>query len=100
MKGRRGRRSGRRRNRRPRRLSRIGVQRAAYPSRTVVQTRTDSTQIQEPTVDTSKCVGCGICAENCPTGAISIVNGKAQIDYSKCENCGVCIKVCSQNAIS
>ncbi|MBS3796025.1 MAG: 4Fe-4S binding protein [Candidatus Thorarchaeota archaeon] len=100
MKGRRGRRSGRRRNRRPRRSSRIRVRRAAYPSSTVVQTSTDSTQIQGPTVDPSKCVGCGICAENCPTGAIRVVDGTAQIDPSKCRHCGICVRVCPQNAIS
>ena len=50
-------------------------------------------------VDTEQCVECGICADVCPTGAIS-VNGKAEIDHKKCTGCGACVEECAQDAIS
>ena len=50
-------------------------------------------------VDAEKCVECGICADVCPTDAIS-VNGKAVIDTEKCTGCGACVEECAQDAIS
>lgn len=43
-------------------------------------------------VDQNKCIGCQLCVAACPTGAITMVNGKALIDTAKCINCGVCAK--------
>ncbi|KAK2951860.1 Fe-hydrogenase, simple [Blattamonas nauphoetae] len=50
---------------------------------------------------TDGCEGCVArpCIFNCPTQAISRVDGKAFIDKSKCINCGTCAKVCPYNAI-
>ncbi|MDN5353959.1 MAG: hypothetical protein PWQ09_715 [Candidatus Cloacimonadota bacterium] len=42
-------------------------------------------------VDSSKCIGCKLCVSACPTGAISMKDGKAVIDPDKCINCGICI---------
>ena len=46
------------------------------------------------------CKGCGICAKNCPTSAIS---GKIKevhvIDQDKCIKCGVCMEKCPFKAI-
>ncbi|MBN1191146.1 MAG: NADH-quinone oxidoreductase subunit NuoF [Dehalococcoidales bacterium] len=42
-----------------------------------------------------KCQGCGICARNCPAGAID--GGKRMvhiIDQSRCIRCGTCLDVC------
>jgi ferredoxin len=50
-------------------------------------------------VDESKCIGCGICADFCEVGAIS-VNGKAKIQLSKCLGCGDCVSSCPRQAIS
>lgn len=50
-------------------------------------------------VDPRRCVGCGICADNCPEGAI-VVKETARIDAGRCKGCGICTNVCPRGAIS
>ena len=50
------------------------------------------------TVDTDRCIGCGMCEEICFTKAIRIVDGKSSID-DKCRGCGRCADICPQEAI-
>lgn len=45
------------------------------------------------------CLGCRLCVESCPSGAVKIIQGKAVIDPDKCISCGECIKNCPVNAI-
>ena len=45
------------------------------------------------------CLGCGLCAENCPRHTISLRSGQAWIDQRQCNRCGLCLEVCPQGAI-
>lgn len=63
-------------------------------------TMKSQTLLKKAYVDKDRCVGCGICEDVCNVGAISIINGVAEIDIKKCIGCGDCINVCPQNAIS
>lgn len=50
------------------------------------------------TLDKEKCVGCTNCIKRCPTEAIRVRDGKAQIISERCIDCGECIRVCPHHA--
>lgn len=52
-----------------------------------------------PWIDQERCIGCGICVGICPTGAISVNDGKAGIDMEKCIRCGKCHDACPHDAV-
>jgi NAD-dependent dihydropyrimidine dehydrogenase PreA subunit len=51
-------------------------------------------------VDQALCAGCGVCVDECPTGAISVKENMALIDADRCDGCRVCVKVCPNQALA
>ena len=51
-------------------------------------------------IDYQKCNGCAICMEICKSGAIYLLDNKAQIDQNLCTECGACVEVCPNDAIT
>ena len=53
------------------------------------------------TVTQENCMGCGLCAAECPKGAITFTDASGfvlpVIDRSACVNCGKCLKVCKKD---
>jgi ferredoxin len=50
-------------------------------------------------VDVQKCVGCGICQDVCPVGAVE-VDECARIQTNSCIGCGRCVQECPQDALT
>ena len=51
--------------------------------------------------DINRCVACGVCAIQCPRGAISICKGcYAVVDIAICVGCGLCAGACPAGSMS
>jgi iron only hydrogenase large subunit-like protein len=49
-------------------------------------------------LDKDKCKGCTNCIKGCPTQAIRVRGGKANIIAERCIDCGECVRVCPHHA--
>ena len=51
-------------------------------------------------VDRARSVACGACAQECPKGAVRIMNGcLARMQEEICVGCGKCAKICPAGCI-
>ena len=51
--------------------------------------------------DINRCVACGVCANECPRGAIAIYKGcYAVVDIQACVGCGICERACPAGSIA
>ena len=54
-----------------------------------------------PLIDAACCNGCGYCVTHCPTGALSLVDGKAVLAYpARCNYDATCEDICPMDAIA
>ncbi len=57
------------------------------------------TSPEKAVVDITKCTGCEICLEICPSSAIKMIEEKAKVDPLLCIECGACVPECPEAAI-
>lgn len=50
-------------------------------------------------IDEKECVGCAVCVDECPNGAITMEDEIAKVDPEKCDECGTCVESCPVEAI-
>ena len=65
------------------------------------QYKTGDWRSQRPTYDFNKCIKCGICAIFCPEGCVeSNEDGYFEANLFYCKGCGVCARECWTQAIT
>ena len=67
--------------------------------------------LEERATWTEKCIACGICVRNCPSGSIKSAEGEKRegekrktattyiLDYTTCSQCGICVESCPYDAL-
>ncbi|MDP8213600.1 MAG: 4Fe-4S dicluster domain-containing protein [Candidatus Euphemobacter frigidus] len=70
-----------------------------YPKKPAVFFDTTRGHIE---IDASRCILCGLCAMNCPVGAITVNREKHywQIDHLGCIVCGACVEKCPKKCLT
>ncbi len=53
----------------------------------------------QPHFEHGKCVGCGLCARNCPAKCIEMIENRPQADLSRCIRCFCCQELCPYHAV-
>lgn len=67
--------------------------------------------VRDPETGESKCIVCGMCQKNCPTGCISVAGEKPEgskkkvltkynLNFTTCSLCGICVESCKPGAIT
>jgi len=67
--------------------------------------------VRDPETGESKCIVCGMCQKNCPTGCISVAGEKPEgskkkvltkynLNFTTCSLCGICVESCKPEAIT
>lgn len=51
-------------------------------------------------IDSTKCIGCGLCQRDCPAYHIAVVDQKAVVKPQPCILCGHCVAICPRAAVS
>lgn len=51
-------------------------------------------------IDVDACIGCGLCAQDCPNACIYIENAVACVSDRGCIECGHCYAICPEHAIT
>ena len=52
-----------------------------------------------PIFNPDLCLGCGQCADICPSSAVTVETKISRIDFNACRGCGECLRVCPAHAI-
>ena len=80
----------------------VPIEEVVYPFRKP-QIHQDGRQFVEARMpiecDEGLCMGCGVCAQICPGGAITL-RGRPEFDYGRCIQCFCCIELCPQGALT
>jgi Ni,Fe-hydrogenase III small subunit/ferredoxin len=77
-------------------IRRKGVVTARYPSE---RYEPHEGHMGAPRLDAARCRAIGECVRACPTGAISLVEGRTVVDLGSCIFCGECERACPEGAM-
>ncbi|RLF48961.1 MAG: hypothetical protein DRN20_03370 [Thermoplasmata archaeon] len=65
-----------------------------------VENKTGTWRTFRPVINKEKCVNCLLCWFYCPDGAIKRVSDGVEVDYDYCKGCGICANECPVKAIT
>jgi pyruvate ferredoxin oxidoreductase delta subunit len=67
---------------------------------TSVRYRTGDWRTRRPVIDEQKCTNCLLCWIYCPDAAIEQTPKKVRVNYEYCKGCGICANECPVKAIT